>query len=98
MPKKRPKRPTNRPRKQSKDLYLEKRKRRVRELYEKEGLQARDIAARLVDEGTIETLDESLESAIRLVRASPFFRPKAARTIHERSSVTSLTPRQPAPT
>jgi len=58
-----------RTREQAKLTYLAKRKKRVREIFEREGLQPRDIAARLVNEGVIETLDESLESATRLVRA-----------------------------
>lgn len=54
--------------KQSKRMYLAKRKKRVRELYIHGRLEPRDIAAKLVDDGTIETTDESLESAVRLVR------------------------------
>ncbi len=53
---------------QSKAQYLKKRRARVRELYIHERLEPRNIARRLVDEGSIETSDESLESAIRLVR------------------------------
>jgi hypothetical protein len=51
----------------SKRAYLARRKRRVRELY-LDGLDPRDIAVKLVEDGTIETTDESLESAARLVR------------------------------
>lgn len=53
---------------QSKKAYLAKRKARVRELYIHARLEPRDIAAKLVHDGTIETTDESLESAVRLVR------------------------------
>lgn len=53
---------------QSKKTYLAKRKNRVRELYIHDRMQPRDIAARLVADGVIETTDESLESAVRLVR------------------------------
>lgn len=52
---------------ESKKAYLDRRKRRVRELY-LEGLEAPEIASLLVAEGTIDTTDESLASAIRLVR------------------------------
>lgn len=52
---------------ESKKAYLERRKRRVRELY-LEGHEAPEIATALVEDGTIETTDESLDSAIRLVR------------------------------
>jgi hypothetical protein len=53
---------------ESKKAYLVRRKRRVRELY-LEGYDAPEIARQCVAEGVIETIDESLESAIRLVRA-----------------------------
>jgi hypothetical protein len=53
---------------QSKKTYLAKRKARVRQLHIHEHMGTRDIAAKLVNDGTIETSDESLESAIRLVR------------------------------
>ena len=49
--------------------YLAKRRRRVRELYVDFGLTSRQIAEKLVSAGVIETTDESLESAIRLVRS-----------------------------
>lgn len=52
---------------ESKLAYLDRRKKRVRELY-LEGEETVDIASKLVTEGVIETSDESLESAIRLVR------------------------------
>jgi hypothetical protein len=52
----------------SKKQYIAKRVARVRDLYLREHLEPRDIASRLVAEGAIETTDESLESAIRLVR------------------------------
>jgi hypothetical protein len=55
--------------KESKERYIARRQRRVRELYIGEGLQPRAIAERLVKDGTIETTDESLESALRLVRS-----------------------------
>lgn len=54
--------------KESKQQYLARRRRRVRELYRGDGLTPREIAERLVKDGTIETTDESLESALRLVR------------------------------
>jgi hypothetical protein len=54
--------------KESKKRYLARRMKRVRELYLRDGLEPRDIAAELVKDGTIETTDESFESAIRLVR------------------------------
>src|SRR6266498_1255642 len=53
----------------SKRQYIARRQKRVRELYIREGLQPREIAAKLVADGTIETSDESLESAARLVRS-----------------------------
>lgn len=52
----------------SKRDYISRRKARVRDLYVTERLAPREIAARLVQEETIETTDESLESAIRIVR------------------------------
>jgi hypothetical protein len=55
--------------KESKRQYLDRRRRRVRELFRFEGLQPREIAEILVKDGTIETADESLESALRLVRS-----------------------------
>jgi hypothetical protein len=55
--------------KESKERYIARRQRRVRELYIGEGLQPRAIAERLVKDGTIETTDESLASALRLVRS-----------------------------
>jgi hypothetical protein len=52
---------------ESKAQYIARRRWRVRELFYGEGLQPRAIAERLVREGTIETTDESLASALRLV-------------------------------
>lgn len=54
---------------ESKRAYIARRKRCVRELYVREGYEVRDIAAALVADETITTTDESLESAIRLVRS-----------------------------
>src|ERR1700694_1616641 len=53
----------------SKKAYIARRRRRVREGFIGEGLAPREIAAKLVADGTIETTDESLESAIRIVRS-----------------------------
>jgi hypothetical protein len=47
--------------------YLRTRKTRVRQLYLRDNLEAPAIAARLIEDGTIETKSE--ESALRLVRA-----------------------------
>jgi hypothetical protein len=54
---------------ESKKSYLAKRLARVRELYMHEGLEPVDIAERLVDEGAIKTSSDTLDSAVRLVRA-----------------------------
>ncbi len=52
----------------AKAAYVERRRKRVYELYVDQHMEPRDIALQLVHDGTIETTDESLESAIRIVR------------------------------
>ncbi len=64
----RKKKPRGTPKRQSKNRYLAHRKQRVWELRRTEGLEPYDIAVRLVKEGTIETTDETLQSAVKLVR------------------------------
>jgi hypothetical protein len=52
----------------SKKSYLAERATKIREMYLRDGLESRDIAAALVADGTIKTTDRSLQSAIRLVQ------------------------------